>query len=102
MATNPKLPRLFRHCSAPFSRPAQQSTPWPIVALIVGAALLNAIIAELPRSPRVSKPPAAAQVPSQPTAEQIQLTDIKIGPAPAGDALYLDVILHNTGNIKPK
>jgi hypothetical protein len=72
--------------------------PWPVVALIVGAALLIAIIAVLPRGPHVTKPPAAAQVPPQPTAEQIQLTDIKIVPGPAGDAIYLDAVVHNTGN----
>jgi len=68
------------------------------VALIVGAALLIAIITLLPRSPQVRKPPAAAQVPTQPTAEQIQLTDIRIVPSPASDAMYLDAIVHNTGN----
>jgi hypothetical protein len=45
---------------------------------MVGAALLIAIITLLPKSPHVSKPPVGAQVPTQPTTEQIQLTDIKI------------------------
>jgi hypothetical protein len=76
----------------------QSKFPWTIVALIVGAALLIAIFAVLPRAPHVTQPPTAAQVPTQPTAEQIQLTDIKIVPAPVGDALYLDATVHNTGN----
>lgn len=105
MATNPKMPdfpNIPPHRSGDehgkVQMIKQSKFPWPLLALIAGAALLIAIIAVLPRAPHVTKPPSAAQVPRQPTAEQIQLTDIKIIPAPVGDSLYLDAIMHNVGN----
>jgi Protein of unknown function (DUF3426) len=104
MATNPKLPdfenvpRTRQKESAKVQMLPQSKFPWPLLALIAGAALLIAIIALLPRTPHVTKPPTGAEVPRQPTAEQIQLSKPQIVPAPAGDALYLTVLLHNTGN----
>jgi hypothetical protein len=105
MATNPKLPdypnippRRSEHDHAKIQLIRQGKSPWPILALIMGAVLLIVIIAVLPRAPHVPKPPTAAEVPQQPTAEQIQLTNLKISPAPAGDALYLTAVLRNTGN----
>jgi len=105
MATNPKLPdypdippRRSEHDHAKMQMIRQGKFPWPILALIIGAVLLIVIIAVLPRAPHVTKPPTAAEVPQQPTAEQIQLTNLKISPAPAGDALYLTAVLRNTGN----
>src|SRR5438876_11081258 len=105
MATNPKLPD---YPDVPSHRPKddharvqmirQGKFPWPLLALLAGAALLIAIIVALPRAPHVTKPPTAAEVPQQPTAEQIQLTNLKISPAPAGDAVYLTAVLRNTGN----
>src|SRR5215472_6110903 len=105
MATNPKMPDFP---NAPPRRPGGEhgkvqmirtsKFPWPLLALVAAAALLIAIIAVLPRGPHVTGPPSAAQVPRQPTAEQIQLTNVKIVPAPAGDAVYLDAVLHNVGN----
>jgi hypothetical protein len=105
MATNPKF---ADYHNFPQRRPKddharvelirQSKFPWPMLALIAGAALLIAIIAVLPRGPHVTKPPAAAAVPQQPTAEQIQLSAIKVVPSPVGGALYLDAMLHNTGN----
>ncbi|HZP16701.1 MAG TPA: hypothetical protein VFB00_01955 [Terriglobales bacterium] len=105
MATNPKLPD-YPHI--PPRRPAddhakvrmirQSKFPWPIVALIAGAALLITIIVILPRAPQIGRSPSAGEVPQQPTAEQIQLTNEQITPAPAGDGLYFTAVLHNTGN----
>jgi hypothetical protein len=105
MATNPKLPD-FPDIPPrkPTSEPAklhlvrQSKFPWPIVALIVGAALLVTIISVLPKAPRVARTPSGAEVPRQPTGEQIQLTQVQIVPSPVGDSLYLNAILHNTGN----
>src|SRR5207253_9675740 len=94
MATNPKLPdypntpaRRSEHDHGKIQQVRQGKFPWPILALIIGAVLLTVIIAGLPRAPHVTKPPTAAEVPQQPTAEQIQLTNLKISPAPAGDAV---------------
>jgi Protein of unknown function (DUF3426) len=105
MATNPKLPdypdipprrSADQHGKVQMIR--QSKFPWPLLGLIAGAALLIAIIAVLPKSPHVSRTPSAAQVPPQPTAEQIQLTNVQIAPAPVGDSLYLNAILHNAGD----
>jgi hypothetical protein len=105
MATNPKLPD---YPSIPPRRSADDHAkvqvikknkfPWPLIALIVGAAILIAIIAILPRGPHVTAPPTGAQIPQQPTAEQVQLTNMKIAQSPVGGALYLSGILHNMGN----
>jgi hypothetical protein len=72
MATNPKLPdypdTAPRRSANPHGRVhliRHGKFPWPIVALIVGATLLIAIIAVLPRGPRVRRPPLAEQVPSR-------------------------------------
>jgi hypothetical protein len=66
--------------------------------LIGAAALLVAIFALLPKAPHLTTPPTGAQVPQQPTADQVQLTDVKLAPAPVGGAAYMTALLHNTGN----
>ena len=104
MATNPKFPDYpdisprNSSGSAKVHLIRQSKFPWPIVGLIVGAALLLTIIAVLPRRPHVTKPESAADIPRQPTDEQIQFTGVKMAPAPAGDSVYLDTVLHNTGD----
>jgi hypothetical protein len=105
MATNPKLPD---YPSISSRRPAnehgkvqlirQSKFPWPILAIITGAALLVVIIAVLPKVPHLSNVPSGAEIPKQPTADQVELTNVKITPAPTGDATYLTAMLHNTGN----
>jgi hypothetical protein len=105
MATNPKLPdfsdvppRRPEHEHAKVQTIRKSKFPWPILILIAGAALLIAIFGLLPRTPHVTTPPTGAQLPQQPTAEQVQLTNLKLAPAPAGGAAYLTALLHNTGN----
>jgi hypothetical protein len=105
MATNPKLPD---YPNIPSQKPAhehgkiqlirQSKFPWPILALIAAAALLIVIIAVLPKAPHVTAPPTGALIPEQPTAEQVQLTNLNVTRAPVGDAAYLTAVLHNTGN----
>lgn len=104
MATNPKLPDF------PHIPPREQDEhgkvqiikkskfPWPLIILIIGAAILIAIIALLPKAPHVTQAPTGAQVPQQPTADQIQLTNMKIATSPSGGAVYLTGMLRNTGN----
>jgi hypothetical protein len=105
MATNPKLPdypeippRRSENHHGKVQMIRQSKFPWPILILIAGAALLIAIFALLPRTPHLTTPPTGAQVPQQPTADQVQLTNVKLAPAPAGGAAYMTAILHNTGN----
>src|ERR1700724_2204709 len=101
MATNPKPPDIpprrpeNEHAKVQMIR--QSKFPWPIMILIAGAALLLAIFALLPKAPRVTAPPTGAQNLQQPTADQVQLTNLKITSAPAGGAAYMTAILHNTG-----
>lgn len=102
MATNPKVPdysnrprRPDNHAKLHLVR--QSKFPWPILPLIAGAALLIAILT-VPKAPHTAKPPSAAEVPRQPTAEQILISHAKVTPAPQGDAVYLTAVLHNTGN----
>jgi hypothetical protein len=103
MATNPKipdsnLPPRPDHVHGKVQVIRKGKFPWPLVALIIGAAILAAIIGFLPRTPHVAPPPTASEVPQQPTAEQVQLSNMKIASSPAGGALYLTGVLHNTGN----
>jgi hypothetical protein len=105
MAANPKLPhpsgnlpRRPKDDHARVEIVKKSKFPWPVITLIAGAALLLAIIVVLPRAPRAKNVPTGAQIPQQPTASQIQLTNVRIVPAPLGDALYLEAVLHNAGN----
>jgi hypothetical protein len=105
MATNPKLPDFP---NVPPRRPdnargkvqmiRQSKFPWPLVILIAGAALLIAILALLPKAPHLTKAPTGAQVPQQPSADQVQFTNLKLAAAPAGGAVYMTAILHNAGD----
>ena len=105
MATNPKLPD---YPDIPPRRPADDHTkvrmirqskfPWSIVAIIIGAALIIAVIGFFPKGPRKVTAPAGAQIPPQPTAAQVEFTGVQIDPSPVGDALYLKAVLHNAGD----
>ena len=103
MATNPKLPDFSDLPPEPGEHAkvqmiGQSKFPWPIVILIAGVALLVAVFAMLPRVSHLTQPPTGAQVPQQPTADQVQLTNLKLASAPAGGGAYLTAILHNTGD----
>lgn len=109
MATSPNLPD---SPNIPPRRPGDDHAkvqgirkgkfPWPVLMLVVLAALIIAILAILPRGPKITKAPDNANVPPQPTASQVQLSQLEVVPAPAGGArtggaLYLDAMLHNAG-----
>lgn len=105
MATNPKLPD-YRSSAAPRPSPERgkaQMIPRgkskrSLVTLIVAAVLLIIAFALLPKAPRLMRPPSSAQVPQQPTVDQVQLSNLKISPALAGGPMYLTGVLQNTGN----
>jgi hypothetical protein len=64
--------------------------PMPLVALVSGVAILLAIIVGLAH--------AKKQNPPQPTAVQIQFTNVSITPAALADSVYLDAMLHNASS----
>lgn len=107
MATNPKYPQFPEDDPQKKLRPVDDHAkveiikkgkfPWPLVAILVAAAILIALIVWLPTISQHSPAPSAAQVPQQPTAAQIQLTNLKMAPAPVGAALYISGMLHNQG-----
>jgi hypothetical protein len=99
MATNPKLPdRDNRELRVHLRENAPKSgAPWVPVALIVAAVLLIALIAFLPRAPKVSPTPSGAEVPPQPTGSQVQLSNVRLAPSPDGKTVAVDALLNNAG-----
>lgn len=99
MATFPNPPqRPGLHEVPRLKVPKKNKFPWPLVAIVIAAAILVALIFWLPRTPHTQMPPSAAQVPAQPTGNQIQFTNLKMTPAPVGNAFYLEGQLVNHGN----
>jgi len=104
MATNPQYPNERRtpdtgprDVHPKLKVPPKSQFPWTLIAIMVAAAILIAIIATLPRATRMTPSPAAAQVPPQPTVNQVQLSNLSLQAAPVGGAYYLVGYLHNNG-----
>ncbi len=98
MATNPRLPEdRDVHPKLP-PQQNKSGAPWVLAAIVVAAVILAALIIWLPRTPRKINPATAAQVPQQPTGNQLQLTNLKLSPSPAGNAVDLDGMVTNTGD----
>ena len=103
MASNPQFPEPRRPGHGPelvpkIQVPRKKPFPWPVIALIIAAAMLAALIAWLPRTPKARPGPTAAQIPGQPTPGQIQLSHFKMTAAPVGNAYYVDAQLFNNGD----
>jgi hypothetical protein len=101
MATNPRFPdpRNNDRLNADLRRNAPKSGfPWILIALIVAAAILTAIIIWMPRTPKAKLTPNSADVPSQPTGQQIQFSGAKLVPAPVGNQVALDALMSNVSN----
>jgi Protein of unknown function (DUF3426) len=99
MATNPQSPPPKGPQLAPRMHvPRKKQFPWPIVVLLVAAALLLIIVVKIPTTPKKVQPPSAAQIPPQPTAGQVELSNVTLTPSPVGGALALQAMLHNNGN----
>jgi hypothetical protein len=98
MATNPRIPtdqekgpQLVRPDSE-LKNPNPPSSGFPgvLIAITVAVVLLGAAMYYLPRAPKRTPPPSAAQVPIQPTGSQLQLSHLESSMAPTGGAMYLD------------
>ncbi len=106
MATNPQYPQQkgprevpkYRDDHAKLEVPPKRVFPWAWIAIIIAAAILAALIYWLPQTPHRHAPPTGAQVPQQPTANQVQFFNLKMQPAPTGSAFYLDGLLQNNGS----
>lgn len=105
MAANPNLPdfpdippRRPKDDHAKLQLVKQGKFPWPIVAFVIGLAILAAIILYIALPSNTRRPAAGSVIPAQPTAQQIQFTNINIATGPAGGALYVEAVLHNAGN----
>jgi hypothetical protein len=100
MATNPQIPPAQRgpHLHPRLQVERKKPFPWPLIAIVIAAAILAALILWLPRTPKKQLPPSAAAVPQQPTGSQLQLSQIRITPSPVGNVYYVDAQLFNAGN----
>src|SRR5256885_10081608 len=102
MATNPNYPDP-RKRRADFPDPElpqekRAGVPWPLIAIMAAGLILAAFIYYLPRMPKESRGPAAGQIPDQPLLNELQVSNLKIVPAPVGNQIYLTGQLQNTGN----
>ena len=107
MATNPqvpferdtavseKRPQLVRGNGAP-KRPSS-GVPGVLLSIIVAAALLAVIGYYMPRAPKKTPPPTAAEFPQQPGGNQLQFSNLQMAPAPTGGAVTLRGLVMNTG-----
>lgn len=98
MATNPQYSEQQRpHLHPRFHAPPKRRFPWPLIAIVIAAAILAVLIWWLPQ-PKKQLPPNAAAVPAQPTGNQVQLTSLKMTPSTVGSAFYVEAMLYNNGN----
>jgi hypothetical protein len=97
MATNPRIPDRNDVPTLEDQRRKKPASPLVPLGILVAALLLIALIVWLPRTPRATAPPSAADVPPQPTGSQIQLSEYRMVPAPIGDQLYIYARLFNAG-----
>lgn len=104
MATNPRFPEPprssdDRRLNADLRRNAPKGGfPWILIALLCAAAILAAIIIWMPRNPKPTLPATGAEVPPQPTGQQIQFTGAKLVAAPVGNEVALDAMMSNVSN----
>ena len=104
MATNPRIPP-ERERHRPYEVPEAANLrnrgrfPWPLVALIVAAAILALIAYSLPRAPKTN--PAAKvtqeEQPQQPAAGMVGFSTPRLTIGPTGGSAYLDVVMTNHG-----
>ncbi len=101
MATNPQYPEPERR--PPDVHPKLRVTkksrfPWPLLIILAAAAILAGFIYWLPQSPKQVRAPSAAQVPAQPTGNQVQLTNVRIVPDVHAGTAYVLARLMNAGS----
>jgi hypothetical protein len=100
MATNPNLRPPDRRSQPELVHLEERRArfPWPLIALIVAGVILACIIYALPRTPKAAPGPAAGQVPDQPFGNELQMTGLRVAPAPVGSQVYVYGEIENTGS----
>ena len=105
MATSPRVPpeerrepQLVPVAITPKNpNPSTSGVPGVVIAISVAVVLLGVILYVFARAPRATPAPAAAQVPQQPVAGQLQLSDLRMTLSPTGGSLYIDGQVMNMG-----
>ena len=101
MATNPKYPRPegeYRDLHPKIPVPKGGRRWWPLLIIFAAAAILVTLVYWLPRAPhRAVPPPSAAQVPPQPTGNQVQVSNLTMSTPTPGGAMDLDGRVFNHG-----
>ncbi len=101
MATNPQYPQSERpgprdvHPKITVTKKSR--FPWPLLIIVIAAAILAAFIYWLPQSPKNPRVPTAADVPTQPTGAQVQLTNARVVPNVQAGTAYLLAQVVNAG-----
>lgn len=100
MATNPQYPQRNRddHAHMDLMKGGGGKGWWPLVIIVIAAAILIGLIVWLPRAPKRTVAPAGAQVPPQPTANQVQLTNLNFTTPTQGGATNITGTVYNNGN----
>jgi hypothetical protein len=103
MATDPRIPdsldpRGPGHTGGLKPEPPTSGRAGVILALITAALILGAIVYFMPRAPKASPTPTAAEVPQQPVPGQVQLTNVKMTMEPIGNSMNVDAMAQNAGN----
>ena len=99
MATNPRIPdQNERRGPSLVEKPEQPSSAFPgvVLAIITALLLLAAVMYFMPRTPKATPAPAAAEVPAQPVPGQLQFSAMHMTPDPTGKAVQLDGLVTNT------
>ncbi len=73
--------------------------PWGgvIVALAVAVVILGVLIYFLPRTPKMTRPSSAAEVPPQATGAMLQIQNLRMSLDPTGKSLTLMGRINNNG-----
>lgn len=98
MATNPRTPNLRPVPTLAEQKKKKSAAPWVPLGILVAAILLLALIFYLPHTPRASVGPQGAVVPAQPVNGQIQISNVRLSPAPTGGQMYIYATMHNSGS----
>lgn len=100
MATNPRIPeRRDPELERRLQRNAPRGgAPWVLGAILVAVAILVALLIWLPRAPKAGAPPQNAEAVPQPTADQIQISGLRMSAAPVGNTVAVDGMMFNNGD----